>query len=110
MTPAFALLGLLAANGLVTIDDVVSGVDAEKGRVTVAVTTSEPVEARDVWAKLAKGRLNVYFMGGHVRGDRRRFTSAERVVDVLPRTEYAKVEVPYGEGVACAGAVQIEPT
>jgi flagellar protein FliO/FliZ len=110
MISSLALFGLYAVAGSAApvLDDVTASFEA--GHLSVNVATSEPVEVKDLWTKLARGRVHVYFPGGKVRNDRRHFVFPERTVEVLPRADYAKVEIPWGEGTVCTGPVSIEET
>jgi flagellar biogenesis protein FliO len=104
LSPLTLLSVLPLAMGPVTIDDVSAQMDATAGKLTVAVTTSDPVEAGMLRAKVAHGKLNIYVDQARARADRRQFGGA---IAVLPRAEYAKVEVPIGPDLTCAGPIDL---
>jgi flagellar biogenesis protein FliO len=78
------------------------------GTLTVEVTTSERPDADDLAAKIARGKLHLYFVNGRVDHDRRSFQTGGRTVEALPRAEYAKVEVPLA-GATCHGDISFVP-
>jgi flagellar biogenesis protein FliO len=109
MLSSLALLFLSVASpaaGPVTIEDV--NTEMAGDRLIVSVTTSQPVDEQALSAKIAKGRLHLYFQEARVRADRRHFVLPDQTVEVLQRSDYAKVEVPFGEGVSCHGLINVE--
>lgn len=87
----------------------VSGAQAqlEDGQLVVEVTTSEPVEHEGVHTKLDGKTLSIYLDGARVEGAKRSFAGSERVVNALPRANYAKLEVPLAPDLHCPGQPSI---
>jgi flagellar biogenesis protein FliO len=102
---ALALLPTVAvaASGFEDVP-VVEDASAElKGdRLAADITTTLPVFHEDLRVKIDGRNLVVYVNGAAISGGKRSFGEGPGAIHALPRTTYAKLEVPMPAGQTCA--------
>jgi flagellar biogenesis protein FliO len=102
---ALALLPTIAvaASGFEDVP-VVEDASAElKGdRLAADITTTLPVFHEDLRVKIDGRNLVVYVNGAAIAGGKRSFGEGPSAIHALPRTTYAKLEVPMPAGQTCA--------
>ena len=101
---ALALLPLLLATP--TIDG--AKLELHEGNLRLEVATSEPVAREDIRTKLDGKALSVYIDGAEAA--RKSFGTAELGGNILPRANYAKIEIPLAAAMGCGGKAAVSVT
>ena len=77
------------------------------GQLNVEVTTSEPMARDEIRTKLDGKVLSIYAEGAKL-GGKRSFGEGQMAITALPRSSYAKLELPVAAELGCSGPIAVK--